>query len=186
MYLRGLCSAASFTPLPIASHFSLQVPKFLVPAESLLLLEMDLRSLVKKQMLRQATLQPGLKLPAGRVVSMEEGRRLARLVNDEEARVASACEKAVAEQQSAVPVVLEETVSKRILLIRQRANKEANIKAAVAHAKKQQASNPLSRSAPEVRDIALKLLQKDQGAQAVLNARKVRGGAQKATRHLSK
>ncbi|CAJ1028538.1 hypothetical protein Q4I30_004911 [Leishmania utingensis] len=90
-------------------------------------------SIAAKQVHRQQLLQPRLALPAGRTVSFEEGRRLAMLVHDEENRLQSEVTHLL-EVKEASPVVLAESVSKRILLLRQKQNGTANVKAAVAYA----------------------------------------------------
>ncbi|GET89624.1 hypothetical protein, conserved [Leishmania tarentolae] len=90
-------------------------------------------SIAAKQLHRQQLLQPRLALPAGRTVSLEEGRRLAKLVHEEEDRLQSEATHLL-EVKEASPVVLEENVSKRILLLRQKQNSKANVRAAVAYA----------------------------------------------------
>ncbi|ESL08769.1 hypothetical protein TRSC58_03523 [Trypanosoma rangeli SC58] len=132
------------------------------------------QSIVAKQLLRQSTLQPRLKLPAGRIVSLEEGRRLARLVHEEEEHAAAAGVAAAENRSRSSPVVLEEQVSKRILLLRRRNNSGANIKAAVAYAQRSKGSSAAGKMDTEVRDIAAKLLRKDQSTRAALKERRER------------
>ncbi|EAN89139.1 hypothetical protein C3747_97g257 [Trypanosoma cruzi] len=132
---------------------------------------MSVRSIVTKQLLRQSTLQPRLKLPAGRVVSLEEGRRLARLVHEETEQTDAANLAAVENRSLNSPVVLEEEVSKRILLLRQRSNKAANIKAAVAYAQRSKVPSAVGKMGTEVREVAVKLLRKDSSARGALKER---------------
>ncbi|KEG07662.1 hypothetical protein DQ04_09161050 [Trypanosoma grayi] len=143
---------------------------------------MSARSIVTKQLLRQTALQPCLKLPAGRVVMLEEGRRLARLVHEEEERAAAVSTAVVEERALGSPVVLEEGVSKRILLLRQKSNKEANIKAAVAHAQRSKVPTSVAETGEEVRDIAVKLLRKDSSARGALKGRHERSKGKKASK----
>ncbi|RNF01445.1 uncharacterized protein Tco025E_08580 [Trypanosoma conorhini] len=140
---------------------------------------MSLQSTVAKQLLRQSTLQPRLKLPAGRIVSLEEGRRLARLVHEEEEHTAAANVGAVENRSLSTPVVLEEQVSKRILLLRRKSNKAANVKAAVAYAQRSKGPSAVEKVGSEVRDIAVKLLRKDGSARGALKQRHSRGNGAK-------
>ncbi|RNE97909.1 hypothetical protein TraAM80_09076 [Trypanosoma rangeli] len=141
---------------------------------------MSPQSIVAKQLLRQSTLQPRLKLPAGRIVSLEEGRRLARLVHEEEEHTAATSLAAAENRSLSSPVVLEEQVSKRILLLRRKNNSAANIKAAVAYAQRSKGSSAAGKIDTEVRDIAAKLLRKDQSSRAALRERHGRSkGARK-------
>ncbi|EPY35593.1 hypothetical protein STCU_01081 [Strigomonas culicis] len=138
--------------------------------------------LAAKQIHRQATLQPRLCLPAGRTVSLEEGRKLAKLVQDEEERFTSGATQLLDDNASS-PVQLEETVSKKIILMRQRQNKEANVRAAVAHAKKQQQRNRISPDdAEKVKGIANSLLKNsDKG-----NSQHLKGRHERAASHKSR
>lgn len=125
---------------------------------------MDLRDLLEHQIHRQATLQPRMALPAGRTVSLEEGQRLAKLYLEEEQRVA-AKEKSHAKKGDGV-VVLEENVSKKIVLLRRQQNKEANVAAAVAYAHRQKQQHQRVLQAVEtekVLEVAQKMHRKDAG-----------------------
>ncbi|KAK7197705.1 hypothetical protein NESM_000722500 [Novymonas esmeraldas] len=115
-------------------------------------------SVAAKQVHRQQQLQPRLALPAGRTVSLEEGRRLAKLVHDEEDRLQSEATQLL-ERTEATPVVLEESVSKRILLLRQRQNAKANVKAAVAYANRLHGKSAvLAEDAAKLREAASRVL----------------------------
>lgn len=142
--------------------------------------------LAAKQISRQAALQPRLALPAGRTVTIEEGRRLAKLVNDEEERLASAATQLLDNGAADSPVVLEEAVSKRILLLRQKQNHEANVKAAVAYAKRRQQTRRAVTPAEgeKVQGIARKLLHKERNADhaQLIRQRKARAANRKADR----
>lgn len=132
-----------------------------------------------KQLHRQAMLQPRLALPAGRTVSLEEGRRLAKLFNEEEERVTTQTAQML-EEVAESPVVLEESVSKRILIHRQRQNKEANVKAAVAYARRRQAENRVTAGdAEKMKNIASHLMGKGKGSGAALKGRRVRAESRK-------
>ncbi|CCD15404.1 unnamed protein product [Trypanosoma congolense IL3000] len=142
---------------------------------------MSLREVVSKQLLRQAVLQPRLKLPAGRIISVEEGWRLARLVHEEEERTAAAASGAAADgvvEPSAV--VLEDAVAKRILLLRQRGKTERNVRATVGHAQDRRAP-PAARDAvfDVHNNIAQKLLRKGSGGFSVSERRHMRKGSGK-------
>ncbi|KAH9577677.1 hypothetical protein LSM04_005897 [Trypanosoma melophagium] len=141
---------------------------------------MSMQGVVAMQLLRQSTLQPRLKLPAGRIVSLEEGRRLARLINEEAKHNDTALTGALENKSVNSPVVLEEQVSKRILLLRQKNNKAANVKAAVAYAQRSKVSNKMVETGAEVRDIAVKLLKKDKGNRSALKERHERSKGEKS------
>lgn len=140
----------------------------------------QLLGLAAKQVSRQATLQPRLVLPAGRTVSIEEGRRLAKLVNDEEERLASAATQLLNDGSAESPVFLEEGVSKRILLHRQRQNHKANVAAAVAYARRRQHIRKAVAPAEgdKVQAIAKKLLRQERSSDPAQTAkqRKARAG----------
>lgn len=146
---------------------------------------MSLLSIVAKQITRQATLQPRLALPAGRTVSVEEGRRLAKLVNDEEERISSNATQLLDAGGAESPVVLEEGVSKRILLLRQRQNHDANVKAAVAHAKRRQQTRKAITPAEgeRVQAMARQVLHREKGSDhgKAVKARKARASSRKDT-----
>ncbi|CCW70767.1 unnamed protein product [Phytomonas sp. Hart1] len=92
-------------------------------------------SLAAKQISRQASLQPRLVLPAGRTVSLEEGRHLAGLANGDECgpgEVGLTGRLGRAEAVSAA--ALGGVVAKRVLQLRQKQIKGANGRAAMAHA----------------------------------------------------
>ncbi|SCU68488.1 uncharacterized protein TEOVI_000872300 [Trypanosoma equiperdum] len=143
---------------------------------------MALRDIVGKQMLRQTVLQPRLKLPAGRVVSIEEGWRLARLVREGEEHASALAVEAAEGMVAPSSVVLEDDVSKRILLLRHKKRKEGDTKAAVRYAQRSRAVPVVGKVAPEVRDIALNVLRKNPIGRAELRARHERSKAKRATK----
>ncbi|KAG5476846.1 hypothetical protein CUR178_04032 [Leishmania enriettii] len=115
-------------------------------------------SIAAKQVQRQQLLQPRLALPAGRTVSLEEGRRLAKLVHEEEDRLQSEATHLL-ERKEASTVVLEESVSKRILLLRQKQNSKANLKAAVAYANRLHRKHAVQAAdATKMREVASRVL----------------------------
>lgn len=117
-------------------------------------------SIAAKQVHRQELLQPRLALPAGRTVSLEEGRRLAKLVHDEEDRLQSEATHLLQQRESNA-VVLEESVSKRILLLRQKQNKKANVKAAVAYANRLHSKAAVqAEDGAKLREAAAKVLRR--------------------------
>lgn len=122
---------------------------------------MEVQSVLQKQIHRQATLQPRMALPAGRTVSLEEGYRLAKLYREEEERVNK--EEFQASSVTPSAVALEESVSRKIVLIRQKQNKEANVKAAVAYAHRQEQKNRVvnAEDSAKMMEIAQKIHRKD-------------------------
>ncbi|KAG5502038.1 hypothetical protein JKF63_04315 [Porcisia hertigi] len=115
-------------------------------------------SIAAKQVHRQQLLLPRLALPAGRIVSLEEGRRLAKLVQNEEDRLHSEATHLLGQAESS-PVLLEESVSKRILLLRQKQNKKANVKAAVAYANRMHRKSAVqAEDATKMRQAASRVL----------------------------
>ncbi|KPA74059.1 hypothetical protein ABB37_09363 [Leptomonas pyrrhocoris] len=127
-----------------------------------------------KQVHRQEALQPRLALPAGRTVSLEEGRRLAKLVNDEEDRLQSEATQLL-ERKESNAVVLEESVSKRILLLRQKQNKKANVKAAVAYANRLRSKSAVQEEdGVKIRDAAARVLRRASHEGSVLKQRRQR------------
>lgn len=115
-------------------------------------------AIAAKQVHRQQLLQPRLALPAGRTVSLAEGRRLAQLVHEEENRLQSEATNLL-ERTEATPVALEESVSKRILLLRQKQNTKANVKAAVAYANRLHRKSAVkAEDASKMREAATRVL----------------------------
>lgn len=161
--------------------FTMRLPVDIAFYCSSLSQNMSLLRVVAKQINRQCTLQPRLGLPAGRIVSLEEGRRLAKLVNDEEERVTSGASMLLDNGAAETPVVLEESVSKRILLLRQKQNKEANIKAAVAYARRQKQNNRFPAADGEkVQTIAQKVFKGSRSdVSSALRQRRLRGSGSK-------
>ncbi|CAD2221354.1 hypothetical protein AGDE_00424 [Angomonas deanei] len=140
--------------------------------------------LAAKQIQRQATLQPRLSLPAGRTISLEEGRRLAKLVNDEEERIQTGATQLLDEALGS-SVQLESDVSKRIILLRQKQNHAANITAALKFAKKQRKNSSIpAGDAEKLKTIAGKVLRKESGSGTeTLKARRIRAsGKDKASK----
>lgn len=145
-----------------------------------------LRSMLQHQMHRQATLQPRMAIPAGRTVSLEEGYRLAKLYQEEEARVDE--EELSHSKTVNGTVALEESVSKKIVLLRQKQNKEANLQAAVAYAHRQKKQNRVIQPADteKVLEIAQKIHRKHnksdeahQRRQRAMEAKKSKEGKRK-------
>ncbi|KPI88880.1 hypothetical protein ABL78_1997 [Leptomonas seymouri] len=131
-------------------------------------------SIAAKQVHRQEQLQPRLALPAGRTVSLEEGRRLAKLVHDEEDRLQSEATQLL-DRKEPNAVVLEESVSKRILLFRQKQNKKANVKAAVAYANRlHKRSAVQAEDGAKMRDAAARVLRRTSHEGTVLKQRRQR------------
>jgi hypothetical protein len=131
-------------------------------------------SIAAKQVHRQELLQPRLALPAGRTVSLEEGRRLAKLVHDEEDRLQSAATQLL-ERKESNSVVLEESVSRRILLLRQKQNKKANVKAAVAYANRLRSKSAVQgEDGAKMRDAAARVLRRSSHEGTVLKQRRQR------------
>ncbi|KAL7697497.1 hypothetical protein N2W54_006013 [Lotmaria passim] len=131
-------------------------------------------SIAAKQVHRQELLQPRLALPAGRTVSLEEGRRLAKMVHDEEDRLQSEATQLL-EQKASNAVVLEESVSKRILLLRQKQNKKANVKAAVAYANRLRSKSAVQpEDEAKMRDAAARVLRRSSHEGGVLKQRRQR------------
>lgn len=151
---------------------------------------MSLTEILRQQIHRQATLQPRMALPAGRTVSLEEGYRLAKLYQEEEARVDQE-ELTFSKNGSNSAVNLEEDVSRKIVLLRQQQNKEANIQAAVAYAHRQKnrhsrVVNPADTE--KVVEIAQKMHRKDVGTLNEAHERRQRaaGKASKKSSHKGK
>lgn len=106
---------------------------------------MSALDIVRLQVHRQATLQPRMALPAGRLVSFEEGYRLAKLYHAEENRIDEAEETFSKTTHSSVN--LEEGMSKKIVLLRQKQNKKANVQAAISYGHRQKQRNRVVSSA---------------------------------------
>lgn len=123
-------------------------------------------SIAARQIHRQMMLQPRLALPAGRTVSFAEGRRLAKLVAEEEEKVEAVTSAAAhpshpeaLHSSKSAAVSLEENVSKRILLLRQKQNKEANVRAAVAYANRRHVKSSIQpQDAQKMQQVADRMM----------------------------
>jgi ABC-type uncharacterized transport system ATPase subunit len=111
--------------------------------------------LLRRQLQRQEVLQPVLVLPGGRVVSIEEGRSIAKghiqSVRADEA-----------EGPEETFVVLEPEVSKRVVLTRQSLHSGQNVKNAVVRIRQEQSQRRVvAENANQARRAAAKILCRD-------------------------
>lgn len=144
-------------------------------------------ALARKQLHRQGVLQQRVVLPAGRIISKEEGRAAARKDTEEVGKWLGDDSDASA---SAAPsaVVLESSVSKKIVTLRQKHNKRENLSAALASFRDDQIVANLVDSS-SVRKAAAKLYAKDavqhDAIRAERNRRAVQGPAKAAKKAAS-
>lgn len=106
------------------------------------------------QLRRQTILQPRLLLPAGRVVSNEEGRRLAKLIEEADERVLST-DSPMKGTSSSSTMPIEESVSRRIVLMASsQSSKAKNKTSAVCIKRRRQAGATKTADSESVLRIA--------------------------------